>query len=337
MLHPVVEPMLAKAVEVLPGPAALARSAVEMKFDGYRTLLFTGGRTGGPVLLQTRRGSLIQGAFPDLVAAAREQLPDALVLDGELVVWNGSELSFAAVQRRASSGTRNARRLAAAMPSFYVAFDVLQLNGESLMPRPYTERRAELEALFAEHALTAPWTLCPMTTHPALAREWLEEWTEVPGLEGLVLKPLNGRYTPGRRGGWSKIRRRDTTEAIVGAVTGTLARPQLLVLGRYDTDGTLRSVGRTTVLRPDVARQLTGRLTPGGPEHPWAGAKFTSAWGTREPLDVLLVAPELVAEISADTALDHGVYRHPVRFVRPRLDQLPADVAPYEPGPAPSS
>lgn len=337
MLHPVVEPMLAKAVEVLPGPAALARSAVEMKFDGYRTLLFTGCRTGGPVLLQTRRGSLIQGAFPDLVAAAREQLPDALVLDGELVVWNGSELSFAAVQRRASSGTRNARRLAAAMPSFYVAFDVLQLDGESLMTCPYTERRAALEALFAGRALTVPWTLCPMTRDPEVAREWLRDWTEIPGLEGVVIKPVGGRYTPGSRGGWTKLRRRDTTEAVIGAVTGTLARPQLLVLGRYDAHGGLRTVGRTTLLRPDAARQLTGRLTLGGSEHPWAGVKFTSAWGSREPLNTLLVAPELVAEISADTTLDGGVYRHPVRFVRLRLDQTPADMPSHGSGSAPLS
>jgi ATP-dependent DNA ligase len=114
-----------------------------------------------------------------------------------------------------------------------------------------------------------------------------------------------------------------------------MARPQLLVLGLYDTSGVLRSVGRTTVLRPDAARQLAGRLTPAGPGHPWTGVRFTTVWG-REPLEPFLVEPDLVAEISADTAVDRGVYRHPVRFVRVRLDQAPADVTPYETGPAPS-
>ncbi|MFF2191211.1 hypothetical protein [Streptomyces sp. NPDC058155] len=96
------------------------------------------------------------------------------------------------------------------------AFDVLQLNGEELlMARPYSERRARLEALFADRELTAPWTLCPMTRDREVAAEWLRDWTEVPGIEGVVLKPVAGRYTPGsRQGGWVKIRRRETTEAI---------------------------------------------------------------------------------------------------------------------------
>ncbi|MEU6895901.1 hypothetical protein ABZ934_29900 [Streptomyces sp. NPDC046557] len=54
--------------------------------------------------------------------------------------------------------------------------------------------------------------------------------------------------------------------------------------------------------------------------------RFTSTWGSREALDVTLVRPELVAEISADTSVDHGVYRHPVRFKRLRLDLTARDV-----------
>ncbi|MFD3920252.1 ATP-dependent DNA ligase [Streptomyces sp. NPDC058595] len=327
MLRPVVEPMLAQAVDTLPGTAALRRVAFEVKWDGFRALLFTGTRAGGPVLLQSRRGNLFQGAFPDLVTAANEQLPQALVLDGELVVWNGTELSFAAVQRRAVSGTRHARQLAVALPAYFVAFDILQADGEATVNRPYLERRNLLETLFAERALTAPWTLCPMTRDPDIAKEWLRDWTLIPGLEGVVLKPVGGRYTPGRRG-WTKLRRRDTTEAIIGAVTGTLARPQQLLLGRYDDHGRLRTIGRTTALRPDAARQLAGHLTPADPEHPWTGVTFTSTWGSREPLHPLLVTPGLVAEISADTAVDRGgMYRHPLRFVRIRLD-MPADDVP---------
>ncbi|WP_405681530.1 hypothetical protein OG239_03195 [Streptomyces sp. NBC_00868] len=124
-----------------------------------------------------------------------------------------------------------------------------------------------------------------------------------------------------------KIRRRDTTEAIIGAITGTLARPQLLVLGRYDHHGRLRAVGRTVPLRPDAAQQVAEHLTASGPEHPWTGVKFSSAWGSREALDAVLVRPDPVAAISADVAIDHGgVYRHPVRHVRLRLDVSVEDV-----------
>ncbi|WP_353938343.1 hypothetical protein [Streptomyces ficellus] len=100
MLRPPVEPMLAQARETLPDPGVLPGGlAFEAKFDGYRCLLFTPAGPGVPVLLQSRRGSLIQQHFPDLVTAAA-QLPYGLVLDGELVVWSEGRLSFEALQRR---------------------------------------------------------------------------------------------------------------------------------------------------------------------------------------------------------------------------------------------
>ncbi|MFD6115480.1 hypothetical protein ACFWG0_36080 [Streptomyces yangpuensis] len=77
-------------------------------------------------------------------------------------------------------------------------FNLLQHDGQELLGRPYAERRALLENLFTEHALTAPWTLVPQTTHLATAREWLESWTDV-GAEGIVVKPLNARL-PSYRG-----------------------------------------------------------------------------------------------------------------------------------------
>ncbi|WP_374771739.1 hypothetical protein OG756_41305 [Streptomyces sp. NBC_01310] len=145
---------------------------------------------------------------------------------------------------------------------------------------------------------------------------------------------MNQRYLPGSRA-WYKIRRRDTTEAIIGAITGTLARPQLLVLGRYDHHGRLSAVGRTVPLRPDVAHQVAEHLTAAGPEHQWTGVKYSSAWGSREALDTVLVRPDLVAEISADVAIDRGgVYRHPVRYVRLRLDGSVEDVPPFGRGTA---
>ncbi|MEV7417695.1 ATP-dependent DNA ligase [Streptomyces sp. NPDC089919] len=315
VLRPPVEPMLAKATEVLPTAGTVA---YELKYDGHRVLLFTGAGPGGEMLLQTRRGSLVQDRWPDLVAAA-EQLPGGLVLDGELLVWDpeAGALSFEALQRRAVARARGAGGLAAAFPAYIVVFDVLQQDGQVLLQLPYAERRTRLETLFATCALAAPWTLCPMTTDEAAAREWLETWTEVPGLEGLVIKPLNSRYAPGARG-WTKVRCRDSLEAVIGAVTGTLARPQLLVLGRYDDEGRLHAVGRTSPLRAEAARQVAGRLAAAGSGHPWEGVRFASAWGSRDALEVTLVRPEAVAEVSADRAVDRGgVFRPP--------GQVPAD------------
>ncbi|MFJ4776387.1 hypothetical protein [Streptomyces sp. NPDC088762] len=119
-----------------------------------------------------------------------------------------------------------------------------------------------------------------MTTDPAKAREWLELWTDVSGVEGILCKPLTSRYMPGSRGGWTKVRRRDTIEAIIGAITGTLTRPQLLVLGRHDTGGRLRAVGLTVPLRPEAARLVAEHLAAADPGHPWEGVTFTATWGS---------------------------------------------------------
>ncbi|MFH9799555.1 ATP-dependent DNA ligase [Streptomyces virginiae] len=335
VLRPPVEPMLAQAVESVPGPGVLGELAFEQKFDGYRALLFTPTGAGDGLLLQTRRGSLIQDHFPDLGAAA-ESLPDGLVLDGELVVWNPKvgELSFEGLQRRTAAGGRSARRLAGSLPAFFIAFDVLQQDGSELINYPYRQRRLRLEALFAEHHLSAPWTLCPMTTDLLKAQQWLESWTEISGVEGIVVKAMNQPYRPGRRG-WYKLRKRNTAEAIIGGITGTLIRPQLLLLGRRDVCGDLRSIGRTAPLRAELARLVGGNLIAADAGHPWEGWRFASAWGSRDVLDVTLVRPELVAEISADTAVDQGgVFRHPARFKRLRLDVTVEEVPLFGGGPS---
>ncbi|WP_328930085.1 ATP-dependent DNA ligase [Streptomyces sp. NBC_00190] len=335
MLRPPVEPMLAQAVESVPGSGVLGELAFEQKFDGYRALLFTPTRAGGRLLVQTRRGSMVQDSFPDLAAAA-DQLPDGLVLDGELVVWDtqAGQLSFEGLQRRAAARGRSARGLARLLPAFFIGFDILQQDMTELLIYPYRQRRARLEALFATHRLSAPWTLCPMTTDLVKAQEWLESWTEVSGVEGIVVKAVNQPYRTGYRG-WYKLRRRDTTEAIIGAITGTLTRPQLLLLGRHDPHDHLRPIGRTAPLRPEATRLVGGNLTAADRGHPWTGLRFASSWGSRDVLDVTLVRPELVAEISADTAVDRGgVYRHPVRFRRLRLDVTAEDVPRFGAGPA---
>ncbi|MFF5728228.1 ATP-dependent DNA ligase [[Kitasatospora] papulosa] len=276
------------------------------------------------VLLQTRRGALVQDRFPDLAAAARS-LPNGLVLDGELAVLDHhGQLSFTALQRRATAG-RNARALAAEMPAHFIAFDVLQHDGQELLDEPFARRRQVLEALFAEHRLGPPWTLCPWTTDPAVADEWLREWTNVPGVEGVVAKGLTGRYRPGGRG-WTKVRRRNSTEALISAVTGSLHRPQVLLLGRYDTTGRLRLVGKTVPLKPGPAQDVAEHLTAAGPVHLWTGVRFTASWNNRTPLEPALVAPVLVAEFSADVSQDRGVWRHPLRHERLRLDADEADV-----------
>ncbi|GGV90087.1 hypothetical protein [Streptomyces massasporeus] len=120
---------------------------------------------------------------------------------------------------------------------------------------------------------------------------------------------------------------RETTEAIVGAVTGSLASPRSLLLGRYDDQQRLQYIGRTTTLARVTGTAVAGQLAPGGPGHPWSGWTFSAGWGTREALAVTLVHPGLVVEVGVDVARDAGGrWRHPARFHRARTDLSPTDV-----------
>ncbi|MFF7098486.1 hypothetical protein ACFY9A_39925 [Streptomyces rubradiris] len=114
---------------------------------------------------------------------------------------------------------------------------------------------------------------------------------------------------------------RATTEAIVGAVTGSLAAPRTVLLGRYDTAGRLQYTGRRTTLSRAAGRALADILLPPMDAHPWQGWTFSAGWGTQHALDVLPVEPDVVIEVAVDVARDStGRWRHPVRPHRIRTD-----------------
>ncbi|MER7694634.1 hypothetical protein [Streptomyces sp. NPDC097610] len=126
---------------------------------------------------------------------------------------------------------------------------------------------------------------------------------------------------------------RETTEAIVGAVTGSLTAPRGLLLGRYD-DGHLQYTGRTTTLTRAASAAVAGQLASAQHGHPWTGWSFSAGWGSRETLNVTLVEPELVVEVGVDVARDaSGRWRHPVRLHRARHDLSPADFPCWTPPP----
>jgi hypothetical protein len=136
-------------------------------------------------------------------------------------------------------------------------------------------------------------------------------------------------YLPGKRA-WIKVCSHTTAEGLIGGVTGALASPATLLLGRYDALGHLRLIARTTLLSTAVRHTLAPRLHQADADHPWQGRHFGVGWGTRGELDYHPVRLDLVAEFRADTAVDEGRYRHPVRFLRLREDLTPGDVPPFD-------
>ncbi|MFF8842060.1 DUF2188 domain-containing protein [Streptomyces sp. NPDC015127] len=321
VLVPPVEPMLARAVSGLPGPGALPGGTVfEPKYDGYRLIVFADAEG---VFLQSRNGRDLTAFFPEIADAAAA-LGEDVVIDGEVVIHTGGRLDFSALQQRINRRPRTVARFARDTPAHLIAFDLLQHAGAEMLTWPYRERRAALESLFQGHGLEAPWALSPSTTDRDEAQRWLRKWAAV-GVEGLVAKGLGQAYEPGRRG-WQKYRSRHTAEAVVGAVTGTLKRPESVLLGRYDAGGELRLVARSTPLPAALRSELGGLFTAAGPDHPWRGVRISSHWGSREPLDFTPVAPQVVAEFYGDTAVDRGRWRHPVRLHRVRTDMTPDDL-----------
>ncbi|MBB3086381.1 ATP-dependent DNA ligase [Geodermatophilus sabuli] len=311
---------LAKPVRDLPHADALPGGVLyEPKWDGYRLVVV---RTGGSTRVWSKQGRDLTDRFPDVAAAAVAQVPPGTVVDGEVVVWNGTRLDFGLLQRRMVTPPGRIGALVASAPASYVAFDLLALGGADLRVRRLRERRAALEELAARWA--PPMQLSPVTTDPAEARQWSSDWRAA-GVEGLVAKGAGTRYAPGRRE-WLKVKSWETTEVLAGGVIGPLERPSQLVAGRY-RDGELVVVGRTSPLSPTSAAELAAVLRPAGDDHPWPERIGTGRFGGgRLSVPLTRVHPDVVVEVSADAALQAGVFRHPLRFVRVRADLHPEDV-----------
>jgi ATP-dependent DNA ligase len=311
---------LAKPVRAVPAANALPGGCrYEPKWDGYRLVIVRDARS---TRLWSKQGRDLTDRFPDLAAAAVAQIPAGTVVDGEVVIWNGSRLDFGLLQQRMVTGTRGIPALVARHPASYVAFDLLAAGGTDLRGQRFTRRRHELEALAQRWA--PPLQLSPSTADRDEALGWFRDFRPA-GVEGLVAKGAATRYAPGRRE-WLKAKSWETTEVIAGGVIGPVERPTQLVGGRY-RDGDLVVVGRTSPLSPDQAEELAAVLTPAGPDHPWPDRIGTGRFGGgRLSVPLTRVEPAVVVEVSADAALQAGVFRHPLRYVRVRPDLQPADL-----------
>jgi ATP dependent DNA ligase domain len=220
-------------------------------------------RSGEQARLWTRNRHDISDRFPDIVTAATRQLPDGVVLDGELVILGADgRLSFDALQQRLVTSPAKAAELQAS----FAAFDLLAANGIDLRTQRWTVRPERLEQLARDWV--PPLQLTPATADIDEATEWFEVLPAAMGVEGLVVKGAATRYTPGRRDAWVKVKHRETREVIVGGVLGSITHPEVVIAGLYTADGELVVVGRTVALKPEQAAQLAAVLTPRGPVIP---------------------------------------------------------------------
>ncbi len=138
-----VKPMLARAGSL---PSKDAGWTYEIKWDGVRAIAYS---TPGELRLESRNLKEITGSYPELARLNRALSSHAAILDGEIVAFDEhGRPSFAALQRRMHVGSpAQAKRLAKASPVTYMIFDLLWLDGHSLMELRYEQRRELLDAL----------------------------------------------------------------------------------------------------------------------------------------------------------------------------------------------
>ena len=350
-VSPPVAPMLAKLSRELPTGAYL----YEPKFDGFRCIVF---RDASDVELASRNELTLTRYFPELVEALCQELPDRVVVDGEVVVAGPAGLDFDALSQRLHPAESRVRMLAERTPASFVAFDLLALGTSDLRDEPFHERRRVLEGIFGALGTGAPpggrVRLAPATPDRALAAEWFERF-EGAGLDGVVAKARDLRYIPGKRA-MIKVKHERTAEFVVGGFRwyrassatrdpGAESGIGSLMLGLYDRAGRLNHVGVIGAFSAPERRRLAAVLEPyrlatstdsgaGAAGHPWGewaappaqaqrlpGAR--SRWNANKDLSFEPVRPELVVEAAYEHLQGHRL-RHTAQFRRWRPDRDPA-------------
>ena len=320
---PAREPMPERIVPMMARPAdRLPRDeknwSFEVKWDGARAIAYV---QPGRLRLESRNLNEITDAYPEVRGLIGQLGMHTAVLDGEIVAFgeNGRP-SFERLQRRMHVTSPTAvRRLAASMPVVYAIFDLLYLDGRSLMEQPYRERREALESL----ALSgAAWRV--PAAHPGEGKLLLEA-TAQQGLEGVVAKRLDSRYEPGRRtGNWLKIKHVMRQELVIGGwIPGEGRRTKrigALLMGYYEPPGTLVYAGRVgTGFTEKTLDDLYRRLEPLRRDR----SPFDKA--PKLPREAVFVEPSLVAEIELREWTAERIMRAP-SFKGLREDKAPRDV-----------
>ena len=331
-IDPPVEPMLAKLAETLPegGPFLY-----EPKWDGFRAIVFKGR---GDVYIQSRDLRPLDRYFPELHDLFLHKLPDGCVVDGEIVIATPRGLDFDALQMRLHPAASRAAKLARETPAAFVGFDLLAMDGQDVRCDPQLERRAKLEALLAQ--AETPLHLTPVTRDRGLAQEWLDRF-EGAGLDGVIAKPIDGQYEPGKRA-MLKVKHARTADCAVAGFRWHKSGPDAvgsLLLGLYDAKGRLQHVGVTSAFTMARRRELATELAPlrehALDDHPWrewaiANGEFgrmpggQSRWSAGKDLSWEPLRVERVCEVKYDH-LQGSRFRHGAVFLRWRPDKRPDD------------
>ena len=283
-----------------------AQWAFEGKWDGYRLLV---DADRGRLQLRARSGRDVTGEFPQLQSLAADLADHHVVLDGEIVALDDSGVpSFAAMQNR--DGVSRIE---------FWAFDILWLDGRSLLRAKYSDRRRLLEALAAGGGVIVPAQL-PGDGPEALAHARENRY------EGVVAKKRDSTYQPGRRSAsWIKDKFWNTQEVVIGGWRqgegGRSSGIGALMLGVPGPHG-LQFAGRVGTGFTDRELDKLKKLL--APLHTQA-SPFDRPLPVLDARGVTYVRPELVGEVRySERTADHRLRQPSWRGLRP--DKTPNDV-----------
>ncbi|WP_341975632.1 ATP-dependent DNA ligase [Microbacterium sp. LTA6] len=324
MRYLIPAPMLAKAAAAVPDPVKTPGGLLfEPKWDGFRGLVAWDGES---VEIGSRGAKPLTRYFPELVDAVSRLLPGPCLLDGEIVVATGASgaqrLDWEALSQRIHPAASRITRLATETPAMFVAFDLLAEGDDDLLDMPFHDRRARLEKLMA--GVDHPLHLTRTTRDRDAAVRWLAEF-EGAGLDGVVAKPLDQPYAPGKRT-LVKIKHARTADVVAlgyrvhksGSGVGSL------LVGLYDSDGVLRQVGGVAAWSDARRQELVAELEPlverDDEGEAITGAGERSRFSGAKDVSFVRLRPERVLEVRYDQ-LEGARFRHTVQFDRWRPDR----------------
>ena len=293
-------PMLAK-----PSPSGLPpdddRWAYEIKWDGVRALTYS---EPGRIRFESRNRNDITNSYPELKALNRALSSHRAILDGEIVAFDeNGRPSFGRLQGRMHVGSESAaRRRMKDTPVVYVVFDLLWLDGHSLMELAYEERRARLQEL----DLQGPHWQTP--DHVVGNGEAVLAASLQNGLEGVVAKQLGSPYLPGRRSPcWLKVKNVLREDVVVGGwLPGEGKRRErigALLVGVPD-EGRLRYAGRVGTGFTEAELDRLAKTLEQREDSPFGGEP-------QPPRHAVYVEPTRVAEVEFTEWTTDGMLRHP--------------------------
>jgi ATP-dependent DNA ligase len=322
--------MLAKAIDDLPE----GNLSFEPKWDGFRCIVF---RDGDQVELGSRNERPLTRYFPEMLGPLRASLPNRCVVDGEIVVARGGRLDFDALQQRIHPADSRVQMLARETAASFVAFDLLALDDLDLTGLPFRERRGTLETVAERFA--PPIHLTPATTDRTIAADWFARF-EGAGLDGVMAKPLDLPYVQDKRVQF-KVKHQRTADCAVAGFRWHKDGEGIgsLLLGLYDDEGALHSVGVATSFTAKRRKELVVEVQPYLLDdislHPWAawasqmeelsGTRMPggpSRWNAKKDLSFTPLRVELVAEVAYEGLIGNR-FRHSGRLLRWRPDRTP--------------